>query len=110
MPGARRSAAMLGVFAVLFQALVSAWHHHALTFSWQEPPAIAAPAPGGETPATAHRDCQICFVLGHHGAVPVDLFAAASAEPAPLRRSPAPEPMAASAAYTLFRSRAPPEA
>ena len=61
-------------------------------------------------PATADRDCQICFALGHHGAVPVDLFAAARPNQQPLSGSDAAAVAISLAAYLLFHPRAPPRA
>ena len=50
-------------------------------------PTLAAPA-SPAMPAAADHDCQICFALGHHGAVPVHLFAATPPEQARLPSAP----------------------
>jgi hypothetical protein len=59
-------------------------------------------------PALADHDCEICFALSHHGAVPVDLFLANRPLHAPLPRSRLAAVDASPAPYILFRSRAPP--
>jgi hypothetical protein len=104
-----RSIAVIGIVAILFQAMLFGWHSHALSFSSCGAPWIADVAAGGpETPAAADRDCEICFALSHHGAVPVDVFAPALPEQTVLQQV-VPAPLVISlAAYFLFRSRAPP--
>jgi hypothetical protein len=69
--GATRLAAGLGLFAVLFQAILFGWHHHDLPFvGW-------LPAPVLENPSTAPQladdedGCEICQVLHHLTAAPV---------------------------------------
>jgi hypothetical protein len=59
-------------------------------------------------PALADHDCEICFALSHHGAVPVDLFVANPPVHAPLGRSRLAAVDASPAPYILFQSRAPP--
>jgi hypothetical protein len=59
-------------------------------------------------PALADHDCEICFALSHHGAVPVDLFVATPPVHAPLHRSLLAAVDTSAAHYILFRSRAPP--
>jgi hypothetical protein len=59
-------------------------------------------------PALADPDCEICFALSHHGAVPVDLFLANRPLHAPLSRSRLAAVDTSPAPYILFRSRAPP--
>jgi hypothetical protein len=60
------------------------------------------------TPALADHDCDICFALSHHGAVPVDVLVANPPEPAPLRRSRLAAVETSPVPYILFQSRAPP--
>src|SRR5436190_21901909 len=83
-PAPRRGAAMLGVFAILLQAALFAWHNHAPAISAPAAPGVsaAAPAAGPEAPGRAHADCQICFALGHHSAAPVGFAAAPPTAPA----------------------------
>jgi hypothetical protein len=59
-------------------------------------------------PALVDHDCDICFALSHHGAVPVDILVANPPEHAPLPRSRLAAVEASPAPYILFQSRAPP--
>jgi hypothetical protein len=105
---APRLAARLGLFVVLFQAILFGWHHHDLPFPGR------LPAPVLENPITTPQladdqdGCEICQVLHHLTAAPVDVAGA-------------PPPLAvASASITVktaflvrtlalaFRARAPP--
>src|SRR5277367_2070946 len=71
----RRLAARLGLFAVLFQAVLFGWHHHDLRFSRHLPAAIV------ENPSTSPQiaddadGCEICQILHHQNAAPVALAA-----------------------------------
>ena len=77
---ARRLAARAGLFAVLFQAILFGWHHHDLVFAGR----LTAPAVANPTaPPQAADDedcCEICQVLHHLTAAPVD----AAGAPPPL--------------------------
>ncbi|HYU11102.1 MAG TPA: hypothetical protein VEK82_00900 [Stellaceae bacterium] len=70
---ARRWVALVGIAAILFQALLFGWHHHAIAVpggavaSFQN--AARAPAP-----ATAEHLCEICAVLHQQGAAPLAFF------------------------------------
>jgi hypothetical protein len=110
VPAPRRGAALLGIFAMLLQAVLFAEHRHLLPVSSQGAPALlcAAPATGPEAPARADNDCQICFALGHHSAAPVSFVAPPEPAHAPLRASALGAVAAPGASYLLFRSRAPP--
>jgi len=72
----RGVAVRLGLFAVLFQAILFGWHHHDLNFAGQ------LPAPIVEKPAVAPQvaddadGCEICQVLHHLTAAPVDIVTA----------------------------------
>jgi hypothetical protein len=109
----RRGAALAGAFAILVQAILFGWHHHAFPF----PPPVASAvtvvptSPVPAAPAAEDHDCQICFTLSHHhGAVPVDFFAPSEPEPAPLHLSGRAVLDAPLAPYFFFQSRAPPVA
>jgi hypothetical protein len=107
----RLTSAVLGITAILFQAMMFAWHHHAPPFSSHGAPRIAALAAGGpEMPAAADRDCQICFALAHHGAVPVHLFAVTPPEQRLLKQFWTATVVLSLAAYLLFQPHAPPRA
>ena len=107
----RQGAALVGILATLFQALLFAWHHHPPLFYPRATTAattLAAPTVP-VSPALADHDCEICFTISHHGAVPVDFFVGKPPEDAP------PETRIAAVdtsptAYLLFRARAPPSA
>jgi hypothetical protein len=106
----RRAGALVGTFAILLQAVLFAWHHHAASFHVRAAgavPALVAPT-APVVPALADHDCDICFALSHHGAVPVDILVANPPEPAPLRRSRLAAVETSPAPYILFQSRAPP--
>jgi len=105
----RRFTALVAVFAVIFQALVFAWHHHELPFASRGAPVVVAAAAGWAAPAFADRDCPICSAVAH-GAVPVELFATLLPEGSVQRRLPPPAPTDLRTPYLLFRSRAPPRA
>jgi len=107
-----RVALLTGAFAILVQAVLFGWHHHASPFRPQ--PALgvtilAAPA-SPAMPAADDHDCQICFTLGHHGAIPVALFSPSTPELVPLHQPRLAGLDAPLAPYFFFQSRAPPVA
>lgn len=108
---AGRAPAWLGLFAILFQAILFGWHHHPLPLSSRGTSVVVSSAQQGNGDPDADFDhCQICFALTHHNAAPVDSVPAtpighlvtplAIARPIVAARSP----------YLLFHSRAPPPA
>src|SRR5690242_1220867 len=109
----RRVAALTGAFAILVQAVLFGWHHHAIPFGRQHAASgviiLAAPISPGMAGADDH-DCQICFALSHQGAVPVDFFAPSPPEQTPPPRTRLPAVGLLAARYFLFQSRAPPVA
>ena len=108
----RRTAALLGIFAILLQATLFAEHHHRLPFYSPGTPAVlmAASATGNDAPGAAERDCQTCVVLGHHSAAPVDFAAALPPTHAALPPRVLEAVVTPVGSYLLFRSRAPPRA
>ena len=106
----RQITAIVGSFAILFQAMLFAWHHHPLPLSPRGAPAVAVAQAGPELPALADHDCQICLALSHHGAVPIDFFTARPPEEVPLHQTRMAAVDSPLAPYLLFRSRAPPRA
>jgi hypothetical protein len=60
----RRRVALVGVLAVLFQALLFGWHHHPLALGSHAAPAVHA---AGLTlsPAIDEDGCDICAALHH---------------------------------------------
>ena len=108
----RQIAALTGALAILAQAMLFAWHHHAFAFHPQAASAVVirvTPIPPA-MPAADDRDCQICFTLCHHGAVPVDFFAPSPPVLAPLHQIRLATLDAPLAPYFFFQSRAPPVA
>lgn len=113
LPMPRRGGVLLGIFAVLLQAVLFAWHNHPLPLSPRNAAAVlaAAPAAGPEAPGRAHTDCQICFALAHHSAAsPADFTAVSPPRHLLLRLAAIEAALAPAASYLLFRSRAPPRA
>jgi hypothetical protein len=67
----RRRVALIGVGAILFQAILFGWHHHALALpSRGAPPAAHGEGSAPLSPATAEDDCDICQMLHHLRAAP----------------------------------------
>jgi len=99
---------MLGIFAILFQAMLFAWHDHVRPRSSRAASEIVTASGGDQMPASAEDACKICFALSHHGAVPVDLYAAAPPDHLPVLTARATAVTAPLASFLLFRSRAPP--
>jgi len=108
----RRVGALAGIFAVLIQAILFGWHHHAPAFyrSTASAGSVATAPTSPTVPSLADDDCQICFSLSHHGVVPVDFFAPSLPEPGPLSRAAPTTIDAPLARYSFFQSRAPPAA
>jgi hypothetical protein len=111
-PALRRCAALLGIFAILLQAVLFAEHHHLLPIYSPGAGALlaAAPATGHDAPGRAGGDCQICFALGHHNAAPVGFVVASPPLHAAPRTSALGAVVTPDTPYLLFRSRAPPRA
>jgi hypothetical protein len=61
-------------------------------------------------PAADDHDCQICFTLGRHGAIPVESFSPSPPELMPLHQPRLAAAAAPLAPYFFFQSRAPPVA
>ena len=107
----RRAIAILGIFAILYQAMLFAWHVHAQPRSSRAASAVVALAATSDQEMPAAEDaCQICFALSHHRAVPVDLYTATPPNHLPVLTAQATAVTAPLASYLLFRSRAPPRA
>lgn len=72
---ARRRAALIGVAAILFQAFLFGWHHHALALPGSSGPiASIHSADQPLAPATAEDLCEICVVLHQQTAAPLAFF------------------------------------
>jgi hypothetical protein len=104
----QKLAARLGLFAVLFQAILFGWHHHDLIVAGRLPVPIVEKAPVTPQVVDDEDGCEICQVLHHLTAAPVDVAAA----PPPLavaRISVAGKTATVARTRALaFRARAPP--
>jgi hypothetical protein len=104
----RAIAARIGVFAIVFQAILFGWHHHDLTFGAERQRAVLHNATGTTQQGSDEDGCEICQVLHHqtlssaNGAVtPLPGLAAT--------RSAALDPVFTTHNFALaFRARAPP--
>ena len=105
---ARRLAARLGLFAVLFQALLFGWHHHDLTFAGRLPaPVIEKPTAAPQV-ADSEDGCEICQVLHHLTAAPVAFHTAPSPLGAVSQTAPAANAFVVGTFPAAFHPRAPP--
>jgi hypothetical protein len=107
--GWSRAAARLGLFAILFQAILFGWHHHDRVFAGsQKRHAVIQNSTAATHPADDEDGCEICQVLHHQTAAssngiatPLPGLAAAPSvadDPVRIVRTPA----------LAFRARAPP--
>jgi hypothetical protein len=105
----RRTTALLGIFAIVFQAALFAWHHHVVALPSPGVPTIGClvSLSSDQTPI-ADDDCPLCFALAHHNVTPIDFFAAPVGLAAPLPRLLLAAATCRLPTYLLFRSRAPP--
>jgi hypothetical protein len=72
----RRPAVCLGLFAILFQAILFGWHHHDLSVAGHLPvPVVQKPASSPQV-VDDEDGCEICQVLHHLTAATVDFPAA----------------------------------
>jgi hypothetical protein len=73
MTSRSKRAALLGVFAILFQAILFGWHHHDLGFTARGTPlTLSAPGSGNSgSPGADAGGCEICIVLHHQAAAPL---------------------------------------
>jgi hypothetical protein len=72
MIAGRGIAARLSLFAVLFQAFLFGWHHHDLTFPGRLPMPVVEDHSAAPQIADDEDGCEICQVLHHLTAAPVD--------------------------------------
>ena len=102
--------ACLGVLALLFQAMLFAWHSHPLPVSLRDVPAAvsASPATGHRAAEPADDNCQICFALSHHSATPIDFIVPPQPHEAASSTTRVEEHLLSLGRYLHFRSRAPP--
>jgi hypothetical protein len=104
----QRLAARLGLFAVLFQALLFGWHHHDLRFSGRLPVAVIENAVSPTQTADDVDSCEICQILHHLTAAPVDIAAALPPLAVPANVILGDAALVAPTPTLAFRARAPP--
>ena len=79
--GTRPFRVKLGLFAILFQAILFGWHHHELSVSGRLPfPIVENHSTGSQAADDDADGCEICQVLHHLAAAPIDF----SGPPPPL--------------------------
>ena len=108
----RRQVALLGIFAILFQAILFGWHHHDIGLAAQGTPAALRAADSGLPPAPiADADgCEICIALHHQAAAPAAFAAAPGGPRVAASVSAAATAIIGIAFLRAFDSRAPPRA
>ena len=100
----------LGLFAMLFQAILFGWHHHDPSFAGRLPATVV------EKPATSPQvaddadGCEICQVLHHLTAAPVHFPAAVSPRAIAVAAPSGKPPFVTRASRLGFHARAPPAA
>jgi hypothetical protein len=106
-----RSSALLGVYAILLQAVVFAWHQHALVLnSAGQPPVLSSQdraAPLSST--TADEACELCAALHHLSGAPGEFVAVSPPSLAAFRFAPVEKAHASLVLTLAFRARAPPQ-
>ena len=105
---ARRRIALIGVAAILLQALLFGWHHHEFALGRSGPAATLSNASQPLAPASAKELCEICSILHHQSAAPLAFMMPAI--PSSIESAINP-PSAASpdgSGTSGFRARAPP--
>jgi hypothetical protein len=106
---AARLAARLGIFAILFQAILFGWHHHDLVFAHGQPQqAIISSNAGATQPADDEDGCEICQVLHHQAAFSSDGIAAPLPGLAPSPSATDEPQLVVRTLGLAFRARAPP--
>jgi hypothetical protein len=104
----RRAVARLGVFAILLQAILFGWHHHDLVFAGSLPAPAVHNAAAQPQAIDDEDGCEICSVLHHLTAAPVEFFAAPLPPPLALLTDSGDPAFVTKAAALAFRARAPP--
>jgi hypothetical protein len=98
----------LGLFAILFQAMLFAWHHHPLVLSGSLPAPVIANGAGPTQPADDEDGCEICSVLLHLTGAPVDFMVAPPPPPIAAAIVSGETAMVAEGPALAFQARAPP--
>jgi hypothetical protein len=101
-------AGRLGLFAVLFQAILFGWHHHDLSFAGRSLIPVVVNPCGPPQAADDEDGCEICQVLHHLTAAPVDVAAAPPALTLAAVSISGDSAFTARTPALAFRARAPP--
>lgn len=104
----RRRIALVGVAAILLQAMLFGWHHHAVALPGSSGPiATLHSATEPLAPATAEELCEICAVLHQQSAAPL-AFVEPPKPSVTAALSDLPSPVAHNRGTRGFDARAPP--
>jgi hypothetical protein len=108
----QRAAALVGIFAIVWQAILFGWHHHDIRFTHRGTLPIAAAPTSGSHPLPGSDDdgCEICGTLHHQSASPVEFVALPPYQPVGLALPSADAVLVGLAYPAAFQSRAPPSA
>jgi hypothetical protein len=109
--GRQRKRALLGVFAILLQAILFGWHEHPLPVSAGHQPVLRSQ--GGAAPLSPSLEdehCQICIGLHHLSAAPGEFMEFAPPPRIRSQKNAAETDPVAGAARLAFHARAPPGA
>jgi hypothetical protein len=100
---------VIGIAAILFQAILFGWHHHAAAFATRGSPVTSLHNTAQPfSPAAAEELCEICVVLHHQSASP-PAFIEAPTQSATLTANDGPAPVLLDRSLTRgFDARAPP--
>ena len=106
----RRQVALLGVLAVLFQAVLFGWHSHPLPVASRgsQPVALAASGAAPLSPADAEDGCDICAALHHLSASPIEFVSLPIPRAIESAVDLAAAPFSVQPSNHGFRARAPP--
>lgn len=106
----RQLPALIGVFAILLQAVLFGWHHHPVQFGGGDtwPSLSSQQGNGPVSPATAENECELCAALHYLTAAPAEFFLAALPPGAALPAAPVVPVRLDRSPSLSFRARAPP--
>jgi hypothetical protein len=103
-----RITARLGVFAILFQAILFGWHHHDLVSGSQKQQAVIHNSTPATHPVDDEDGCEICQVLHHQTAASSNAIVTPLPGLAAVASRAADPAFVARALALAFRARAPP--
>ena len=106
----RHRIALIGVFAVLLQAVLFGWHHHPVRFATGERwPMLSSPSSSAPlSPGAAEDECELCAALHYLTAAPAEIILAALPPAAASVSLPAETIRLNRCGALAFRARAPP--